>query len=77
MSERNPALLLGTYELTGKLRAGKFIELRFVSIDENPLPLDRIKFEQGGSTVIVISDKHVAGAVHDEEVYRIWMEKVE
>lgn len=77
MSERNPALLLGTYELTGKQRAGKFIELRFSSVDGSMTGLERMSFERAGVTTIVISDKTVSSQLKDEEIYRIWMEKVE
>ena len=69
-------VVLGEYQLIGKLHAGEFVELVLKATGDGPSPLDAIKFHQGGKTALVIRDKRLAKTLQDEDVFRIVLERV-
>lgn len=70
-------VVLGEYELIGKNRSGEFVELVFKRHGFETSPLDTMRFDHGSRTSIIIRDRKLAKGLHDEEKFRIVLEKVE
>lgn len=78
MSEEK--IVLGEYELVGKNRgAGKsdLTELVFEPLEFKAVPLEALRFDKGPRSSIVIKDRKLAKSLHDEEKFRIVLERVE
>lgn len=76
MNNGKDRIVLGEYELVGKNRHGDFHELVLKPPDWET-GLGTMRFDKGAKSSILIKDKVLAKTIHDGDVFRIILERVE
>ena len=74
-NEQHATIVLGEFELIGKLTVGDLVELIFKPSFVAG-PLEPMLFSKQGQSTIMIRDRKLAKNVHNEDKFRIVLERI-
>jgi hypothetical protein len=73
--EKQATIVLGEFELVGKITVGDLTELIFKPSFVAG-PLDPMLFSKQGNSTITIRDRKMAKSIHNEDKFRIVLERI-
>jgi hypothetical protein len=73
--EKQATIVLGEFELVGKITVGDLTELIFKPSFVAG-PLDPMLFSKQGNSTITIRDRKMAKSIHNEDRFRIVLERI-